>query len=62
MTQSLDSYRMPQEYNSQPTPEVQPEIAANSVEFSPHELTLLIGHALDRVRKEVRKEDYDLTA
>ena len=62
MTQSRDSYRMPQEYNLQPTPEVQPEIAANSVEFSPHELTLLIGHALDRVRKEVRKDEDDLAA
>ncbi len=62
MTQSPDLYRMPQEYNPQPDLEVQPETVARTVEFSPHELVLLLGHALERVRNETRNDEYDIAA
>ena len=67
MTQAPDLYPTPRER--------QPETIAEIVELSPHELTLLVGHALDRIRKleglyetshtgtkEVRKDEYDLAA
>lgn len=51
---------MPQEHRPLAS-EAQPE-TIDTAEFSPEELVSIVGHALERVRKEVRKDEYDRAA